>query len=78
MIAPIDLRRILQEQLKALDAKLSKIEPQHRAAQSAFEDERRAAEQRLAELGARWRKVNEVYIKTREEREQVFQALGEL
>lgn len=74
----MDLRHILQEQLKVLDAKLAKIEPQQRAALAAFEDDKRAAEQRLAELGARARKLNEIYVKIRAEREQVFRALGEL
>jgi hypothetical protein len=71
----IDLRTILQGRLKDLDAKLDKLEPAVRAAQAAFDQEKELSQARLLELGAKWRAVNGVFVKTRMERETVFRSL---
>lgn len=78
MTAPpdYDVRAMLQDQLKELDVKLNQLEPRVRAAQATFEEEKVASEKRLRELAARWKVMNEDFVKLRMKREQVFKALG--
>lgn len=74
--APYDVRAMLQDQLRELDVKIDQLEPRVRAAQATFEEEKVASEKRLRELAARWKVMNEEFVKLRMKREQVFKALG--
>ena len=72
----IDLHRLLQDKMKALDAQLDKLGPAEQAARNAYEEEKRNAEARLQVLRTRWERVNGLYRAARAEREQIFKTLG--
>ena len=72
----MDLRKLLQDKMKTLDAQLDKLGPAEQAARTAYEDEKRTAEARLQVLRTKWERVNGLYRAARAEREQIFKTLG--